>query len=359
MVKRKEKKGRKCAAKNEKRKTEAFPFPQLIHNIHTIPLPSTSIRVSNCWRHQWIAAQLRVDSASPKTWKYDKKERTPFRLLAEAHTPFSPRVISLSLRLSLYNASAHHHPLSHKPSLPINSPMATSARPAVVPRGNAVYLHQLYRDPEPPPPPPPQEQLPFARRELMFYCGAVKWGVLFFLAVASFVMLMWMFFHPTFPLLSVASAAISNVSITAAGTTAECNVTLVLTNPNRHLTATYDRMKILLLYASQEVLLSQFHQPPIVQARRSRITFQTNLSFSGVNLGSGVLSAMKQDFDSGSLGFEMKIFSVIKYRSGKWKTNSHFMRAFCGGVSFAFTSSNRPGIFLNPYQECEVYLYSK
>lgn len=289
----------------------------------------------------------------PENLEIRQKRKNPF---SPKLIPLFPHVLSLSLRLSLYNASAHHHPLSHKPSLPINSPMATSARPAVVPRGNAVYLHQLYRDPEPP---PPQEQLPFARRELMFYCGAVKWGVLFFLAVASFVMLMWMFFHPTFPLLSVASAAISNVSITAAGATAECNVTLVLTNPNRHLTATYDRMKILLLYASQEVLLSQFHQPPIVQARRSRITFQTNLSFSGVNLGSGVLSAMKQDFDSGSLGFEMKIFSVIKYRSGKWKTNSHFMRAFCGGVSFAFTSSNRPGIFLNPYQECEVYLYSK
>lgn len=72
-----------------------------------------------------------------------------------------------------------------------------------------------------------------------------------------------------------------------------------------------------------------------------------------------MLSAMKQDLDGGSLGLGMKIFSVIKYRSGRWKSKSHFMKAFCAGVSFAFTSSNRPGIFLNPYQECEVYLYSK
>ncbi|XP_057809129.1 NDR1/HIN1-like protein 26 [Salvia miltiorrhiza] len=244
------------------------------------------------------------------------------------------------------------------------SPSApAAAAPAATDRAplSAVYLHQLYREPEPnpQPQPDPEQGLQFVRRELLFFCTILKWCILAFLFIASFLALMWMVFHPTFPQLSIASAILSPIAVTSTAASADCNITLVLTNPNRHLTASYDRMEISLLYASQQVTLSQVHHPRIVQPKRSQITLQTNLSFSAVNLTSGVVSAMKEDLDRGSLGLMMKISSVVKYRNGKWKTKSRFMRAYCGGVSFGFTSSNRPGIFLNPYQECEVYVYSK
>lgn len=228
-------------------------------------------------------------------------------------------------------------------------------------RPTPVYVHQLYRDPEPEFTSESQSgpRLALARRELLFFCSTLKWFILLFLFVVSFLVLMWMIFHPTFPLVSVASASMSSAAFTATAATADCNITLVVTNPNRHLTATYDKMEISLLYASQQVPLSQIHQPPIVQPKRSQITFQTNLGFSGVKLGKGVIASMKEDLNRGSLGLVLKISAVVKYRSGKWKTKTRYMRAYCGGVSFGFTASNKPGIFLNPYQECEVYIYSK
>ncbi|KAL1541431.1 hypothetical protein AAHA92_25654 [Salvia divinorum] len=218
-----------------------------------------------------------------------------------------------------------------------------------------VYLHQLYRDPAP----EPEPLLPSVRRELLFFCRTLKWCILGFIFLASFLVLMWIIFHPSFPLLNVVSASMSPVSFTATAASADCNITLVLTNPNHHLAASYDRMEISLLYASQQVPLSKFHQPRVVQRKHSQTTLQANLSFFGIDLGGGVASAMKQDLDRGSLGLTIKIFSVIKFRNGKWKTKSRYMRAYCPGVSFGFVSSTRSGIFLNPYQECQVYLYSK
>lgn len=230
-------------------------------------------------------------------------------------------------------------------------PNAPPPPPPPPPEGHAVYLQQLYRDPAP--------RRPFVRRELPFFCRTLIWGLLIFLAIASFVVLMWLIFHPTFPQLHVASATMSTVTITTTAATAECNITLLLTNPNRHLTTIYDRMEISLFYPSQQVLLSQDYQPPFVQPKKSRITIETNLSFTGVDLGSDVLKSMKQDLDRGSLSLGIKILAIVRYRNGNWKTKSQFMRAYCGGVSFGFTSSNKPGIFLNPYQECEVYVFTK
>ncbi|XP_047948219.1 uncharacterized protein LOC125194183 [Salvia hispanica] len=224
--------------------------------------------------------------------------------------------------------------------------------PAAAAPFQPVYLHQLYRDPAP-------EPLPLVRREMLFFCRTLKWCVLGFIFLASFLVLMWIIFHPTFPLLNVSSASMSPVAFNASAASADCNITFILTNPNHHLTASYDQMEISLLYASQQVPLSIFHQPPIVQPKRGQTTLQANLSFSGVDLGGGMVNLMKQDVDRGSLGLTVKIFSVIKFRNGKWKTKSRYMRAYCPGVSFGFVSSNKSGIFLNPYQECQVYLYSK
>ncbi|PIN12952.1 hypothetical protein CDL12_14432 [Handroanthus impetiginosus] len=222
--------------------------------------------------------------------------------------------------------------------------------PPPMAEAHAVYVQELYRDPAP---------RPLLRLELSFLCRTITWGLLLFLAIASFSVLMWLIFHPTFPQLYVNSATMSAVTITGSVVTAECNITLLLTNPNRHLSTLYDRMEIFLVYPSQQVVLSKIYPPPFVQPRRNRTTIQINLSIIDVDLGNEVVKAMKQDLDRGTLSFEIKIFAVVRFRNGKWKTKRQFMRAYCGGVSFAFTSNNKAGIFLNPYQECEVYLYAK
>ncbi|KAK6152258.1 hypothetical protein DH2020_014893 [Rehmannia glutinosa] len=215
----------------------------------------------------------------------------------------------------------------------------------------AVFVQELFRDPD-------RRRL-FLRREASFLCRTVIWGLFIFLFVASLSVLMWLIFHPIFPQLHVISATMSAVAITSTAASAECNITLLLTNPNRHLNTIYDRMQIALLYPSQQVLLSQDYRPPFVQHKKSQTTIEINLSFNGVDLGNDVVKAMKYDLDRGSLSLGIKILAIVRYRNGKWKTKSQFMRAYCGGVSFGFTSSNNPGIFLNPYQECEVYLYTK
>lgn len=222
--------------------------------------------------------------------------------------------------------------------------------PPPPPAGHAVYVEDLYRDPA---------RRAFLRRELPFLCRTVIWALLIFLFIASLSVALWLIFHPAFPLLRVTSATMSAVTVTSTGATAECNITLVLTNPNRHLTTIFDGMQIYLIYPSKQVLLSGNEQPPFVQPRRSRTTIITNLSFNAIDLGSDVLMALKEDLDHGSLSLGIKVVAVMRYRNGKWKTKSQFMRAYCDGVSFGFTSSNKPGIFLNPYQECEVYIYAK
>lgn len=219
-----------------------------------------------------------------------------------------------------------------------------------LPNGNVVYLHQLYREPE----------RFHVSRELPFLCRTLAWGSVAFLAISCVVVLLWMLFHPTFPKLNVVAANLSIAAVNATSATAECNATFLLTNSNSHLTTTFDRMEISLFYPSAGVVLSHASQPPIVQPKKSRVTFETNLSFNGVNLGIDAAKAMKQDVDGGSISLGVEIFARVRHRRGKWKTMAQYMRAYCIGVSFAFPSLNfKRGLFLNPYQECEVYLYEK
>ncbi|KAK6126444.1 hypothetical protein DH2020_039832 [Rehmannia glutinosa] len=169
----------------------------------------------------------------------------------------------------------------------------------------AVFVQELFRDPD--------------RRRL-------------FLRREALSVLMWLIFHPIFPQLHVISATMSAVAITSTAASAECNITLLLTNPNRHLNTIYDRMQVALLYPSQQVLLSQDYRPPFVQHKKSQTTIEINLSFNGVDLGNDVVKAMKYDLDRGSLSLGIKILAIVRYRNGKWKTKSQFMRAYCGGI---------------------------
>ncbi|EYU38692.1 hypothetical protein MIMGU_mgv1a021137mg [Erythranthe guttata] len=217
--------------------------------------------------------------------------------------------------------------------------------------GHAIYVQQLYRD-------PPRQR--FQRLELTFLCRTLTWSVLIFIFTASLSILLWLIFHPTFPQLHVTSATMSAVTFTnTTKATAEFSITLQLTNTNRHLTTIYDQFQIFLIYPSQQVLLSQNYQPPFVQPKKTRTTIETNLGFTNLDLGNYVANGLKEDLDRGSLNLGIRILAVVRYKNGKWKTKSQFMRAYCSGVSFGFTSINRPGIFLNPYQECEVYIYTK
>ncbi|GFP82669.1 uncharacterized protein at1g08160 [Phtheirospermum japonicum] len=232
-----------------------------------------------------------------------------------------------------------------------NPPLPAAPPPPPPPEPHAVYVQDLYRDPF-------RRRLFLRRRELSFLCRAVIWGLSIFLVVASLSVLMWLILHPTFPQLHVISATMSAVTTTSTAASAGCNITFLLTNPNRHLKTMYYELEISLLYPSEQVLLSQDYRPPFAQPRKSQTTIESNLSFNGDELGIDVVKAIKQDLDRGSLSLAVKILAVVSYRNGKWKTKSQFMRAFCGGVSFGFISSKKPGIFLNPYQECEVYLYT-
>ncbi|KAK4432611.1 hypothetical protein Salat_1023300 [Sesamum alatum] len=245
------------------------------------------------------------------------------------------------------SSSASNEVVDH----PVAAPRRWPTPPPPAPVPHAVYVEELYNDPAP--------RRHFLRREMSFVCRTIAWGLIICLMAASFAVLMWLIFHPVFPRLHVASATLSTVVTTSTDVAAECNITFILANPNRHLTAIYDRMEISLLYPSRAVLLSQDYPPPFSQPQKTRTIIESDLSFDGVYLGSDVMKAMKQDLDRGSLSLGIRILAIVRYKSGKWKTRSQFMRAYCGGVSFGFTSSNNPGSFLNPYQECEVYLYSK
>ncbi|CAA0819265.1 Unknown protein, partial [Striga hermonthica] len=112
-------------------------------------------------------------------------------------------------------------------------------------------------------------------------------------------------------------------------------------------------MEIVLFYPSQQVLLSEDYHPPFVQRQLSQITTETELGFKRSDLGIETVESIKRDLDGGSLSLEIKVLAVVRYKNGRWKTKSRHMRAYCGGVSFGLISSKRPGIFLNPYQECE------
>ncbi|KAL1566104.1 hypothetical protein AAHA92_01747 [Salvia divinorum] len=199
------------------------------------------------------------------------------------------------------------------------------------------------RDPEP-------------RHPLPFFCEGLKGCILSGLFVAGVITAVWTFSHPALPAMRVASASLSAVSIADGNSVSgECNVSLVLTNPNRGLTASYDRMEISLLYESQQVKLSQFHHQPIVQPGRSQIALEANLSFTGVSLGSDVASSMKHELERGSLGLAIEVFAEMEYSNVDQKRGStRYMRAHCGGAMFEISPSDGARVFLNPYQECEV-----
>ncbi|KAL3646942.1 hypothetical protein CASFOL_009486 [Castilleja foliolosa] len=233
-----------------------------------------------------------------------------------------------------------------------DAPAPPPPPPPPVPQ--AIYVQDLYREVRD----PFHRRFFIRRRELSFLCRAMIWGICIFLVVASLSILMWLILHPNFPQLHMISATMSAVATTSTAASANCSIKFLFTNPNRHLKSMYYQMEISLFYPSQQVVLSQDYHPPFVQPRRSQTTIESNLSFNTSDLGIEVVKAIKRDLDDGSLSLEVKVLAAVGYRNGKYKTKAQLMRAFCGGVSFEFTSSKKPGVFLNPYEECDVYLYT-
>ncbi|GER43388.1 late embryogenesis abundant protein [Striga asiatica] len=95
--------------------------------------------------------------------------------------------------------------------------------------------------------------------------------------------------EPLRPDLRIVSAAMA-----AGDAAAVCNITFLLTNPNRRLRAIYSRIEISLFYPPQQVLLSEVHRPPLAQATRSQISIETDLSFNGGTLRIELAESIKQ-----------------------------------------------------------------
>ncbi|KAL3532159.1 hypothetical protein ACH5RR_005680 [Cinchona calisaya] len=236
---------------------------------------------------------------------------------------------------------------------------------------SVVTGYPVGRTPPPPPPPPPMyrcqcfhhhnqdhrmKQLRLDQKlQAMLYRLTFAALCLFFFMVCL-IFTLWLFLHPRMPQVHLASVTLSPLSTAATNVLAACNVSLLLTNPNRKLTIFYDNWELFVGYQSQKIPLFKVQVPPFSQPQENGTILQTHMEISNGSVGNDMVKALNGDLVRGSMNFWVKVFALMRLESKEIKTRSFLITVHCDDVIVGFSSINGQGTLLNPYKDCQISL---
>ncbi|WOL11870.1 hypothetical protein Cni_G20634 [Canna indica] len=216
------------------------------------------------------------------------------------------------------------------------APPAGAAYPYPAPPPQSYYPSGAPPPPNPhyyPPayaPPPPRYNAVFLRRLLSI---VVPLFVLFFVVV----LIIWLALRPRLPEVSVSSAAVSGFNLSALQQQqlfADFDLNFTIHNPNVKMGIYYDRLTAFVLYGSDTI--SETSLAPFYQAKGDTTAVRARLVAAGGYVDSDVVKGINSDRGDGAVGFNIRVWAWVRFRSGAWRTRWHVLEVYCDDVMIGF-----------------------
>lgn len=214
-----------------------------------------------------------------------------------------------------------------------------------------------YPYPQPAPAPAPyypNPYPPFNPRRSTFLRRAIAAAIAVLIIIGAVSFILWLVLRPRLPQFSVTSVSVTSFNLSSSSLTANWDVVLSVRNPNKKMTVEYGSAEAAVTYDSKT--LASTTLSPFSQGKRNQTTVSARLAAAGSYVGEGTASQLTADRARGSVVFRVKLFAWVRFRSGAWRTRSHFMRVWCRHVPVALSSAQSQGSLSGAPRECEVDL---
>lgn len=196
----------------------------------------------------------------------------------------------------------------------------------------------------------------YYRRRNAFLCRVITFGTVAFAIIGFTFLVVWLVLKPRMPEFRVDSATVSELNLTQAALTAEWNFTLFVRNPNTKLSLYYDRLEASVLYPGSSDSLGTTPLQPFSQPKRSQTRVPVPFEVVSEYVGEDVAAGISGEKSAGSVGFRVRVFALVKFRSGFWWTRERLLRVFCDRVQIGVDPKNGTGSLMGQPGACEVDL---
>ncbi|KAG6488897.1 NDR1/HIN1-like protein 10 [Zingiber officinale] len=223
-----------------------------------------------------------------------------------------------------------------KPAVVTGYPASGSAYPYPVPQPTSYYPNGA----PPPPPfyPPPPAYAPPPRYNTTFLRRLLSIAVAVFILLGLLALIFWLVLRPRLPEFTVSSAAVTgfNLSAQQQQLSATFDLNITVHNPNHKMRIYYERVTASVLYSSD--ILSENSLAPFYQGTGETTVLKARLAALGWYVNSDVARGIESDRGrgDGSVRFNVRVFSLVRFRSGAWRTRWHTLRVYCNDVPIGF-----------------------
>lgn len=189
-----------------------------------------------------------------------------------------------------------------------------------------------------------------------FLCRLAMAAAALFAIISVVFFITWLVLKPQLPEFQVDSASVSPLNLTGSKLTATWNLTLLVRNPNTKLRIYYNSVEASLVYGNGPVL-DKTLLAPFFQEKKNETWIRVGLSVVDEYVGEDVVTKISGERASGSVGFGVRVFAWVRFRTGSWwRSRQCLLRVNCDQVQIGFGSNNGSGSLTGQPGACEVDL---
>ncbi|XP_073133922.1 uncharacterized protein [Henckelia pumila] len=213
-------------------------------------------------------------------------------------------------------------------------------------RSSAVYPHDAARYHT-----DDRQNRPFPSSALDYMAILVIVAVACFVVLFFTLMIMSDLYKPRLPHLRVDSFSVSNfTSIDGSRMSFVAEIRLTAQNPSGKVSISYDQHMVAAIYY-KFMLLSQATLAPFSQKPENKTSLMVKLAADGNDVEKWVMDAINGDIgQNGRVQFDFELASWVNWDS----STRDFVKAFCGNLTVAIPSDQRPGGLIHPPGHCRV-----
>lgn len=185
------------------------------------------------------------------------------------------------------------------------------------------------------------------RRIFAFVIGLV---VIF----GAITFIVWLVLRPQLPEFRVDSLSLSNFSLGNDSLISfTSQIRLTARNPNKKMTLQYDHIQAFVFYRDES--LSDTTVPPFSQDTKNETSFTANFAAAGSFVDKRVLDGINGErANGGSVNFNLRMLSRVRFEAKAWKTRKRFLKVFCGDLTVGLSTNVRSAQLTGGPKQCRV-----
>lgn len=220
--------------------------------------------------------------------------------------------------------------------------------------------YPLSTDPNAPYPPPPiyPNPPPYSysspRAATLFSRFVFTMVAFLVVTVGAVFFIMWLVLRPRTPEFRVDSLSATSFNLSSSSVTGRWDVGFTITNPNKKMSVSYDRVESSLYY--HWAFLAASPLPPFRQPTRNRTAVSASFAASAAYIDPPVADGLSADRSLGSVRFAVRLLARVSFRAGAWRPRRRLLRVLCRDLVVNFPANSSAGKLAGGSRECWVGL---